>query len=110
MAWVQLDLSDDPLEPYWRGDPAALHDALGDLLELLRPPAWYAQAECASGDVDVSTFFPTAGANTIAAKALCGRCVVRGECQATAVADPMLHGVWGGLSARERNTVRRGTA
>jgi WhiB family redox-sensing transcriptional regulator len=52
-------------------------------------------------------FFPERGASTREAKALCARCLVRDDCLAFALEAGIKHGVWGGMSERERRRVRR---
>lgn len=72
--------------------------------------SWKGDAACATADPDL--FFPdwTAkwhfGASvsqvTKVAKSICAGCVVQGECLAYALAVDERHGIWGGLSERER--------
>jgi WhiB family redox-sensing transcriptional regulator len=68
--------------------------------------AWQEQAECAhyAGRVD---FFPARGESVRDAKAVCGVCPVRRECLEFAMRLKVVHGVWGGLSERERRSLRR---
>jgi hypothetical protein len=40
----------------------------------------------------------------------CQRCAVRWECRETALAEPLLHGTWGGLTEAARNKLRRTSA
>jgi WhiB family redox-sensing transcriptional regulator len=69
-------------------------------------PAWQQYAQCVkcAGEVD---FFPARGESTRDAKAVCGVCPVRSECLEFALRLKVAHGVWGGLSERERRTLRR---
>jgi WhiB family redox-sensing transcriptional regulator len=69
-------------------------------------PTWQRFAECAqhAGRVD---FFPARGESVRDAKAVCAVCSVRDECLDFALRMKVAHGVWGGLSERERRTVRR---
>ncbi len=81
---------------------------LGSLLKLLtgRPP-WHRDGLCVEHP-EVS-WFPTGGASSEPAKALCRACLVRGECQTWAAAQgPGLQGVWGGLSGADRRRLRNG--
>lgn len=55
---------------------------------------------CAETDPEV--FFPDKGESTRTAKAVCMACPVRAACLAAAVARNERHGVWGGMSERER--------
>lgn len=74
---------------------------------ILDRPAWHADAACAEPDVDQGVFFPARGVSLSPAVAVCGRCLVRDECLAHALADPSLQGVWGGTSDRQRSAIRR---
>jgi WhiB family transcriptional regulator, redox-sensing transcriptional regulator len=67
---------------------------------------WQDLAECAKpgGVVD---FFPARGESVRDAKEVCARCAVRSECLDFALRLKVAHGVWGGLSERERRTLRR---
>ena len=47
-------------------------------------------------------FFPQWGQRATEAKRVCGRCPVSGECLEVALAMDHQHGVWGGLTARQR--------
>ena len=69
-------------------------------------PAWQEFAECVSyaGRVD---FFPARGESVRDAKEVCAGCTVRRECLDFALRMKVAHGVWGGLSERERRTLRR---
>jgi len=68
--------------------------------------AWQHYAECVSyaGRVD---FFPARGESVRDAKAVCAACRVREECLDFALRTKVAHGVWGGLSERERRLLRR---
>jgi len=69
-------------------------------------PTWQQFAECvhSAGQVD---FFPARGESVRDAKAVCARCPVREECLEFALRMKVAHGIWGGLSERERRTLRR---
>ena len=58
----------------------------------------------AAGEVD---FFPARGESTRDAKAVCAVCPVRRDCLEFALRLKVAHGVWGGLSERERRNLRR---
>lgn len=73
--------------------------------ELMVRCAWADLAECRG--VDTELFFPARGADTGPAKAVCRRCDVQAECLAYALNSAEKHGVWGGLSERERRRLRR---
>jgi WhiB family redox-sensing transcriptional regulator len=65
---------------------------------------WQDLAECKT--VDTSLFFPERGASTKEAKAICSDCIVREDCLEYALAHEK-HGIWGGMSERERRRVRK---
>jgi WhiB family redox-sensing transcriptional regulator len=78
--------------------------AIGDATD------WRANGACLSADPDL--FFPLSseGASRrqeARAKAVCGRCGVRRECLAFALATGQVHGVWGGLGEEELARLRR---
>ncbi|MGH9124884.1 MAG: WhiB family transcriptional regulator [Acidimicrobiales bacterium] len=85
--------------------PAPRCDECGDvavLLDLLRPPAWHADAVCKEHpEVD---FLARDAAGIEAAKDICrSGCLVRAECQTWSLAQGVdLDGVWGALSRRDR--------
>lgn len=82
------------------------HDlfTLDDLLGLLHP-TWHQHAACRGQGVD--DWFPSRGATTVDAKAVCERCEVAETCRTWAIGhEGALHGVWGGLSERERRRLR----
>jgi WhiB family redox-sensing transcriptional regulator len=57
--------------------------------------------------VDPSLFFPERGASSTKAKAVCRGCTVREDCLNYALVRGEKHGIWGGLSERERRRIRR---
>ena len=70
---------------------------------------WGSRAACRSADPDL--FFPVSEVGPsvpqiTAAKAVCARCDVSGECLAFALATQQTHGVWGGTSPAERAVLR----
>jgi WhiB family redox-sensing transcriptional regulator len=67
---------------------------------------WRQDAACIDrvGEVD---FFPARGESTRDAKAVCAGCPVQKPCLEYALQWHVLHGVWGGLSERERRQLRR---
>lgn len=66
---------------------------------------WRGSALCA--EVDPELWFPRKGEPSAPAKLLCGRCDVRAECLEYALEMNEQFGVWGGLSTKERMTLRR---
>jgi WhiB family redox-sensing transcriptional regulator len=73
--------------------------------ELGRRERWQRDAACI-GHPEVS-FFPERGVSTRPARAVCARCLVRDDCLGYAMAHGIKHGIWGGLSERERRRLRR---
>jgi WhiB family redox-sensing transcriptional regulator len=55
---------------------------------------------------EVVEFFIDRGQDDRPAKAICSRCSVRQECLQYALDNRILHGIWGGTSARERERLR----
>jgi hypothetical protein len=55
--------------------------------------------------MDPEIFFPGRGETTATAKAACAGCSVREECEGQGQREH--HGIWGGLSERERRGRRR---
>jgi hypothetical protein len=51
-------------------------------------------------------FFPDKGESGQLAKQVCSICPVRRECLLDALRDVERHGIWGGLTERERSRVR----
>lgn len=74
------------------------------MTDALDPSTWMDDAACARVDPDL--FFPERGERTDLAKAVCFGCPVREECLEYALANNEKHGVWGGLSERQRRTLR----
>lgn len=72
---------------------------------------WRRAAVCQETDVEV--FFPEDASPRITrgqikeAKAICGRCPVVAQCLTWAVETRERYGVWGGLTTRERDAMRR---
>lgn len=78
--------------------------------DTLPPPKhWAVTAVCKTGDVDPDVWFPdpTDVVGIRYAKSLCRHCPVLIECRTEALNRPERHGVWGGLSQREREAVLR---
>ncbi|MEY9997806.1 WhiB family redox-sensing transcriptional regulator [Streptomyces sp. V4I8] len=66
--------------------------------------SWSKQAACSGGDPDDLFVEGTAQHR---AKAVCTGCLVRTECLAYALDHRIEHGVWGGMTERERRAVLR---
>ena len=67
--------------------------------------AWQEQALCAQTGGDF--FFPEPGSSVREAKRICGLCEIRAECLEYALSNDERFGVWGGLSEKERLSLRR---
>lgn len=69
-------------------------------------PEWYQRAACQG--LDTRMFFPGKGHNdlVVASKRVCASCPVRKDClaEAQSLRDP--YGIYGGLTAREREKLR----
>jgi WhiB family redox-sensing transcriptional regulator len=66
---------------------------------------WRALASCAQIDPDL--FFAVGAREHKQAKKICRACPVRRECLAYAMDEPVDHGIWGGMTERERRRYRR---
>ena len=67
---------------------------------------WRNEAACIG--VDPDTFFPTRGELANRAKGVCAGCTVKAECLDYAMRNHITDGIWGGLSERQRRTIRPG--
>jgi WhiB family redox-sensing transcriptional regulator len=68
------------------------------------PLPWMGAANCATTGGDA--FFPEKGDSAIPAKRICGACDVVAECLQFAQVARIRHGVFGGLTERQRNRIR----
>lgn len=68
---------------------------------------WQKRALCA--ETDPEAFHPDKGGSNREAKKVCGRCDVRSQCLQAALDNDERHGIWGGLSERERRRLRKKT-
>jgi WhiB family redox-sensing transcriptional regulator len=70
-------------------------------------PEWMTEGACRNENPNV--FFPPPGLNQFAdeAKKICARCNVRVTCLEYALENEEAHGIWGGMSARQRNVILR---
>ena len=105
LQWVELDLTGDPDEPRFVGDPGELVDSSGHLAELVHRPAWQADAACRGQGP--ARWFPGRGEPLDPAREVCAGCAVAAECASFAVdAGPLLVGIWAGTSSRARRRLR----
>ncbi|MFJ8826655.1 WhiB family transcriptional regulator [Streptomyces sp. NPDC102467] len=65
---------------------------------------WWERAMCRTADPD--DLFVEGAAQT-GAKRICAACVVKTECLAHALDERIEHGVWGGMTERERRSLLR---
>ena len=72
---------------------------------------WRALALCASSG-ESELWFAVGALEHKKAKSICRHCDVQRECLSYAMDEPVDHGIWGGLTERERRRHRRkaGTA
>lgn len=84
--------------------PASLSELLGIDAQATE---WMRDAVCAQTDPDA--FHPDKSGSVEPAKAVCAVCPVLAECRAYALETGQRFGVWGGLSANERQQIRRNT-
>ena len=73
------------------------------------PPApalagWRYRAACRGADLDV--FFPGRGESAEPARQVCAGCPVREPCLEFALSHGITHGIWGGLTERDRRALR----
>lgn len=78
-----------------------------DLRDILVEAEWMARGSCVGEDPDM--WFPHGGTLSVEAKRICAGCDVRLDCLEYAIAHPDKtgHGIWGGLTEKERRQVRR---
>ena len=65
---------------------------------------WREQAACRGADLEV--FFPERGESADPARQVCAACPVRQPCLDYAVTNRIVHGIWGGLTGRERRALQ----
>ena len=66
---------------------------------------WRAFAKCANTDPEL--WFAVGAVEHKTAKRMCRSCPVRRDCLNYAMDSPVDHGIWGGLTERERRRIRR---
>jgi WhiB family redox-sensing transcriptional regulator len=70
----------------------------------MRPPREFENPLCAQ--VDGELWFPEKGDNSSVAKTICGNCIHITECAEWGTKHESF-GIWGGLSAKERQRIRK---
>jgi Transcription factor WhiB len=86
---------------------------VGHMFDLIAErPAWHAGASCRKTPPSGSlTWFPEHPREGRKAIAICERCPAVGPCAAWSVAQgPLLKGIWGAMSERQRNKLRGSAA
>jgi WhiB family redox-sensing transcriptional regulator len=78
------------------------------LIDPYRDQDWRAGALCA--DRDPNLWFSPGALEHKEAKRVCRQCPVRRDCLTYAMDMPVDHGIWGGLTERERRRQRRKAA
>lgn len=66
--------------------------------------SWADQAACRDPDKQ-GLMFPTTGGGVKIAQGICATCPVKGPCGDYALDQRIEHGVWGGMSERERRRI-----
>jgi len=80
---------------------------IGDVSPIGFVPAdWMADAACKG--MDTNLFFPEQGGSNKDALAACAVCTVKAECAQYCDDMSIRSGVWGGMSERQRRSVRNG--
>jgi WhiB family transcriptional regulator, redox-sensing transcriptional regulator len=67
---------------------------------------WRELAGCRGTDLEV--FFPERGESARPARQVCAACPVRQPCLDYAITNRIVHGIWGGLTGRERRALQSG--
>jgi hypothetical protein len=94
------------ISPLLAQDVLLAHVVLEVTARLDAEEPWQRDALCNEPAYRDTEFFPERGVSSRATKAVCGRCLVRDECLDYALRAGVKHGIWGGLSERERRRVR----
>ncbi|MDG5773919.1 WhiB family transcriptional regulator [Mycolicibacterium fortuitum] len=78
---------------------------VGEIQVVTHQKGWADLAVCK--ETDPEAFYVEKGGNTKPAKDTCARCPVTAECLEYALAHDERHGVWGGLTERQRRELKR---
>lgn len=89
------------------GDYGDIIEAADFVAELVNRPRTPFSARAACRDHPGVSWHPELGESAAPAKAICAGCEVRQQCLAFALARGIAHGIWGGLSPKERRQVAR---
>src|SRR5271154_4694377 len=82
------------------------YDPVWDPTTIGERPEWQHLAACASEGKTTAMFFPTVGQDARPAYRICEGCPVKAECLAFALEHRITVGIWGGVSERQRRTMR----
>lgn len=82
-----------------------LHTPLTAPVIPVQPEPWMDGALCTQADPEM--FYPDKGGDPKPAKALCQLCGSRADCLAYALEHNERYGVWGGMTRKERQRIRR---
>lgn len=106
LLWVVKELTMERI-PYSSDVAVATWRATERILDarVTENPQLSDDALCNQTDPEV--FFPEKGESTRDAKKVCGACLVRSACLDYALRNGEEHGVWGGLSKKERDAEKR---
>lgn len=104
MAYLRSNMGIDTqkIRPVSVGSRQANAVALDAFSEGINHQSWMDEGACVGSGVN---FFPTRGEATHPIKVLCQSCPVKEECLSYGLMQK--HGIWGGLSERQRRQVRR---
>ena len=85
-----------------------LEDRVRDVIEIdLLRPHWMRKAACRGQGFDAWFTTDDVGEEAEVARRICAGCSVRSECLDYALDCSIRHGLWGGLSPRERSALKR---
>lgn len=71
----------------------------------LADTSWMEDGACRDAEVDL--WFVERGESSAPAREICARCPVADRCLEYALAHHIKHGIWGGLTERERRRMAR---
>lgn len=79
--------------------------AIVEEIDVFQDQDWRSQAMCA--EIDPDLWFAAGAVEHKMAKRVCRLCPVQKQCLSYAMEAPIDHGIWGGLTERERRRFRR---
>lgn len=110
------DTSDEPIHESYIFDAMSLTRSSRTPTDIMKalslPEEWTAQSACSTCS-DPDAFYPEHKPDRREreeyARSHCAVCPVRAECLAYAMDNGERHGIWGGLTAKERDGLRKGS-